>query len=89
MARFTGWEPYHTFRSDRSEPGFPDLVLASAAQRRVLFIELKTATGRVSKHQQKWLKLLSECGQEVALWRPEDLPAITRILRGERIGGAS
>lgn len=84
-----GWEPYHTHNSQRSEPGWPDLVLASAKQRRVLFIELKTDTGRVSKAQQKWLDLLLACGQEAAVWRPADWPAIMRILRGERIGGAS
>lgn len=88
LAKLTGWETYHTHNSQRSEPGFPDLVLGSAVQKRVLFIELKTAVGRVSKHQQKWLDLLALCGQEAAVWRPADLPEIAKILRGRRIGGA-
>lgn len=83
LAKLTGWECYHTHNSQRSEPGWPDLVLASAAHRRVLFVELKTAVGRLSKHQQKWLGLLSACGMEAAVWRPADLPEIAKILRGQ------
>lgn len=89
LAKLTGWECYHTHNSQRSEPGWPDLVLASAAQRRLLFIELKTAVGRVSPHQRKWLNLLTSCGCEAAVWRPADLPQIALILRGQRIGGES
>lgn len=89
LAKLTGWETYHTHNSQRSEPGWPDLVLASATQRRVLFVELKTAVGRVSTHQQKWLDLLAGCGLESAVWRPADLPEIALVLRGQRIGGAT
>lgn len=88
LAKLTGWETYHTHNSQRSEPGWPDLVLASATQQRALFIELKTAVGRVSPHQRKWLDLLTLCGLEAAIWRPADLPQIALILRGQRIGGA-
>jgi hypothetical protein len=89
LAKLTGWETYHTHNSRRSEPGWPDLVCANAKQRRVLFVELKTATGSVSKHQEKWLALLAACGQEAAVWRPADLEEVARVLRGKRIGDAA
>jgi hypothetical protein len=89
IAKLNGWETYHTHDSRRSDAGWPDLVLASAAQRRTLFIELKKRTGRVSDAQQKWLDLLALCGQEVAVWRPADMPEIVRVLRGQRIGSAA
>jgi hypothetical protein len=89
LAKLTGWETYHTHNSQRSEPGWPDLVLASESQRRVLFVELKTAVGRVTKPQEKWLRILGACGMEAAVWRPADLPAIAKILQGRRIGGGS
>lgn len=88
-AKAAGWETYHTHNSRRSESGWPDLVLGSTRQHRTLFIELKTRTGTVSKNQQKWLDLLAESGNEVAVWRPADMPEIVKILRGQRIGGAT
>ena len=88
LAKLTGWKTYHTHNSQRSEPGWPDLVLASSAQRRTLFIELKAADGKVSEPQQMWLDLLAASGLETGVWRPADLPAIRAILRGRRIGAA-
>jgi VRR-NUC domain len=87
LATLTGWELYHTHDSRRSDAGWPDLVCASARQRRTLFVELKKRTGTVSAAQEKWLGLLAACGLETAVWRPADMPEITKILRGQRIGG--
>lgn len=72
LARMTGWKAYHTYDSRRSEPGFPDLVLAHPS-RGVLYRELKTATGRVSPHQRAWLDLLKTAGADADIWRPADL----------------
>lgn len=67
-----GFTVYHTTFSVSSQPGFPDLVMVKPPYR-VLFVELKTAIGRLSKHQQVWLDLLGECeGVETYLWRPDD-----------------
>lgn len=75
FAELHGWTIYHTHDSRRSAPGFPDLVMARDA--RLIFAELKTSTGRVSRDQQRWLGLLERVAVgnpevEVAVWRPGD-----------------
>jgi hypothetical protein len=71
-ARYTGWLGYHTHDSRRSSPGFPDWVLVRNS--RLVFAELKTEDGRVTKPQQAWLAALGEvpCA-ETYVWRPSDL----------------
>ena len=81
LAHYRGFMTYHTRDSRGSEAGFPDLVMVSATQRRVLFVELKTATGKTSAAQDAWLAALAAAGAEVYLWRPADLQhAIPRTL---------
>lgn len=62
---------YHTYDARRSPAGFPDWVIVGPGG--MLFRELKSGLGRVSKAQQRWLHALAACGQDVAVWRPEDL----------------
>ena len=57
LARLQGWLVYHTFDSRRSEPGFPDLVLAHE-EGGVLFREIKTDTGKTTGAQELWLQVL-------------------------------
>jgi hypothetical protein len=71
LAQLHGFMTYHTYRSDRSEPGFPDLVLMRPPL--LLFRELKTDVGRLRPAQRKWLDELAACGQDVGVWRPADL----------------
>lgn len=79
LAEFNGWRPYHTHDSRRSHPGFPDLVLVRDG--RLIFAELKSATGRVRPAQQEWMDALRAVdGVEVYLWRPADIDHITRTL---------
>src|SRR5262249_41205651 len=66
-----GWLPYHTHDSQRSHPGFPDLVLVSPRAGRLVFAELKTMRGRISSHQRNWIAALGAVGQEVYIWRPD------------------
>jgi hypothetical protein len=47
--------------------GFPDLVLC---RDRVLFVELKSDTGRLSVAQQDWLFALGAAGAERYVWFP-------------------
>lgn len=62
---------HHEVDSRKSKSGFPDLVLAG---RRVVFWELKTATGRVTPEQNAWLTAVvrAEFGQARVV-RPMDL----------------
>lgn len=71
LARLNGFATYHTHRSDRSEPGFPDLVLVRPPL--ILFRELKSERGRLTDPQREWLRQLRESGQDVGVWRPSDL----------------
>lgn len=54
LARSLGYRVYHTHDSRRSEPGFPDLILVR--DRRLVAIECKSATGKLSPEQIAWLR---------------------------------
>lgn len=73
MAKRLGWEHYHTHDSRRSVAGFPDLVLVQPQKGWIIYRELKTEKGRVSKDQWHWLGMLRACGQDVDVWRPSGL----------------
>jgi len=84
LARRSGWLCYHTHDSRRSEAGFPDLVLTNG--QRVLFLECKTSTGKLTEAQARWLALLGRVpGVEARVIRPQDLAAIEGWLRGEGV----
>lgn len=69
LCRWMKLRAYHTHDSRRSEPGFPDLVIAGPKGH--LFRELKTAGGKVSKPQHEWAQAL-QASADVAVWRPAD-----------------
>lgn len=58
--------------------GFPDLVLV---RERVIFAEVKSATGELSWDQAEWLAMLEDAGAEVYAFRPEDWETICSILQ--------
>jgi len=68
--RHRGLLHYHTHRSDRSEPGFPDSVIVGPGG--LLFRELKSQTGRPSPDQLRWLQQLRAAGADAAIWTPDD-----------------
>ncbi len=80
IAKTTGWLYYHTYRSRRSPAGFPDVVLVRPP--RVVFAELKSDTGKVTKEQRMWLDELLKCvgAVETYVWRPADVDVIASIL---------
>jgi len=80
IAAQLGWTFYHTYDSIGSQAGFPDLVLAKQDQC-LIFAELKTEKGKVSKEQQKWMDLLDRTGVYVYVWRPSMMEKIVEILR--------
>ena len=78
-ARLHGWLGYHTHDSRRSARGFPDLVLTRGG--RLVVAELKRRDGRLTPVQEQWLIALRRVpGVEVAVWRPEDWPAVVAAL---------
>jgi hypothetical protein len=77
LALVGGWKTYHTYRSERSDRGFPDLVII---RERVIFAELKTNTGTCSNEQAGWLWLLKNAGLETYLWRPRDEAKVEAVL---------
>ena len=58
LARRMGWRCYHTFDSRRSEPGFPDIIAIRGE--RLVAIELKSDTGKLTDAQVEWLTAFNE-----------------------------
>jgi hypothetical protein len=90
LARSCGWVVAH-FRPARTATGwrtpvaangkgFVDLVLARYC---LLYVELKTEKGTLSKDQKKWRDAILYAGGDWRLWRPRDWSDIERTLRGE------
>lgn len=61
---------YHTHNSQRSDKGWPDLVIAGSG---FLFRELKTEIGKVEPEQATWIEGLNAAGGNARVWRPTDL----------------
>ena len=83
VATLYGWTWHHEVDSRRSRAGFPDLVRVHPTAQRVLWVELKSAKGRVRPEQQTWLDTLNKAGQDARVWRPEHLAdgTITKELK--------
>jgi hypothetical protein len=77
--RLAGWLVYHTHDSRRSAPGYPDLTCVRGD--RILWLELKTETGRLSQAQANWLAALGTAGGSVHVVRPPDWPWLEELLR--------
>ena len=88
-ARALGWRTAH-FRASRTAhgwrtpvegdgQGFPDVVAVRGD--RVLWLELKSESGRLSEEQGQWLAALGLAGQEVHCVRPSDWAVVEEILR--------
>lgn len=63
----------------RGDRGFPDYV--ALRDGRLLFAEIKSETGRLSRDQERWRDELRLAGAEWHLWRPDDRPLILEELR--------
>lgn len=84
-AKLRGWKVTH-FRPARTAKGWrtplegdkgcPDLVLARDG--RVLLVELKSASGRLTSEQRDWLMHIGAAGR---LWRPDDWSTIEKELK--------
>jgi hypothetical protein len=68
LCKILGLHHYHTRDSRRSQPGFPDSVIAG---RSILYRELKNETGKLSVDQRMWGSWLEQAGCDWAVWRPQ------------------
>jgi hypothetical protein len=79
-ATLLGWKFYHVYDSRRSEPGFPDVLLAKPG-RKLILAELKMEDGKLTAGQEAWLELLRLVpGIEVYLWTPKMWESIVKVL---------
>lgn len=95
LARLFGWAAWHDEATNaprrcwqcgavqkvpRNRSGWPDLVLVRPPK--LMFAELKSTRGRVTRDQGAWLSLLRRVTSvEVVVWRPSDDADIERSLR--------
>ena len=78
-AQLLGWWVFHDHDSRRNQPGFPDLVLIRPP--RVMFLELKRETGKLTTAQGEVLGLLEDCpGVEVEVARPSNWSSLVEWL---------
>ena len=88
LARLCGWRVAHFHDSrrqvswnkwvgDADAAGFPDLVMVRGEE--LMFVELKTDTGRLTKPQAAWMADLFRVAV-CCVWRPADWPEIERRL---------
>lgn len=84
IMRANRWSVYSIKRSDLAMAtlsGYPDITAWRVHDRRLIFAELKTDTGRVSPAQQAVLDELRQLpNAEVYLWRPKNLEEIRQIV---------
>lgn len=74
LAHYMGYLTYHTFDSRRSEPGFPDLVIAG--KNRILFREIKTEKGMLTAAQLTWGGALTAGQGDWDVWRPSEMDRV-------------
>jgi hypothetical protein len=83
---------FHDHDSRRNYGGFLDTVLVSPiypdGTARMMWRELKTTTGRVTRDQREWMDRLRACGHDVDVWRTEDYHSgrVARELAALRYG---
>lgn len=73
-----GFKTYNTRDSRRSTAGFPDIIAVRGD--RILAIELKSATGRVTPAQYEWLLALKLADVETYIWQPTDEKVVRAVL---------
>ena len=79
LAELHRWLVFHPYDSRRSAPGFPDLTMVRRGQ--LIFAELKTEKGNLTKPQAWWLAGLKQAHPHVYVWRPSDWREIEEVLR--------
>jgi hypothetical protein len=78
LAKDNGWLAFHNFDARRSEAGFPDTHLLRKSEQVVA--ELKTAKGKLSGPQKRFINAYRRAGVEAYVWRPGDWKTIVERL---------
>ena len=73
------WKYYHTWNSENSEEGFPDVI--GLRPPRLLVAELKKEGEEPTPAQWDWLDWFSLVGTEVYVWHASDIDEVMKILR--------
>ena len=79
-AHLAGWWVYHTYDSRKSQPGWPDLHMYHAETGRKLIVECKVNNAYPTFTQKKVHELMKACGDEVLIWRPQNIDYILKTL---------
>jgi hypothetical protein len=80
LAGYYRWRHFHPYDMRRSEAGWPDLTLVRPPE--LIFAELKSDTGRLSRAQREWGELLTAVpGVDYYVWRPRQWNEIHARLR--------
>lgn len=86
LAKQFGFKTYHTYRSDRSEPGWPDDALV---RDRLILVEWKTEKGKLSNAQKIWIRALLNAQVEVYVCRPRHLEQLAAVLQSRHYNRVS
>ena len=78
-----GWIVHHETDSRRTNPGWPDLLAIHASTGRLLVLELKSAAGKMTEAQRRWIHswvaVEAQLGTNhvrVGVVRPDDLDKV-------------
>lgn len=85
LAEGYGWYVFHDQDSRKNVAGFPDLFLCHP-ERGIVFVELKTETGRVRKEQRAVLRMIRAAGGRAFICRPRHRDALEALLAGRDPG---
>lgn len=81
LARKCGYYVYHTWNSQHSEKGFPDLTIVAE---QLIFIEVKDEFRKVTPEQRDILHRLRRAGCVAIVARPHDWPMVEHMLLSGR-----
>jgi len=73
---------YHTYRSDRSPAGFPDIVAINLERGLLDVVELKREVGTVTDKQTEWLEAFRSVSlvRVHGVWRPSQIDDLDAML---------
>jgi hypothetical protein len=88
-ARVRGWRCFHVPKGQTVDGGWLTVVSEDGAgwpdwqfvRDRIVYAELKTMTGRLSKAQKSWMVSLRAAGAEFHVWRPSSWNEVERCLK--------